>query len=87
MPGMSYTAFKIGDDYIAGMMQLTPQMSGIRPQWVTYFTVKDTDATVKQSTELGGKVTLPAQSVPGVGRFAGLATPQGLVFHIIGYEG
>ena len=35
------------------------------------------DATVAKTTALGGKVTMPATDIPGIGRFAILQDPQG----------
>ena len=44
--------------------------------------VADVDATVAQAQSLGGTVIVPAQDIPGVGRFAGLLDPQGAHFNI-----
>lgn len=85
MGGFQYTTFKNGDDYVAGMMELTPEMTGIPPHWAVYFTVADADATAQRATELGGTVIVPAQDVPNVGRFCGLRSPQGVVFFVMRY--
>ncbi len=37
MPGMTYTTFKLGADYVAGMMAITPEMGAMPPHWGTYF--------------------------------------------------
>jgi predicted enzyme related to lactoylglutathione lyase len=85
MPGFTYTTFKNGDDYIAGLMQIMPQMGEMPPHWGTYFTVSGIDATVSEAGELGAKIFTPIETVPNVGRFAALASPQGVVFHVIQY--
>ena len=51
--------------------------------WLTYFAVSDTDATVAKADSLGGKITVPATDIPGVGRFAILQDPQGAHFAVI----
>jgi predicted enzyme related to lactoylglutathione lyase len=47
-----------------------------------YFTVANTDDTVKRAQELGGKVMAPAQDIPQ-GRFAVLVDPWGAAFGVI----
>ena len=83
-PGaMEYTAFKNGNEGIAGMYQITPEMGPIPPHWMTYFAVADCDATVQKATENGGSVMKPAEDIPGVGRFAILRDPASAVFAIL----
>jgi len=85
MPDLQYTSFKLSDAYVAGMLQITPQMGSMRPHWGTYFTVKDVDATAREAVELGGKICLPLTDVPSVGRFCGIMSPQGVAFYVITY--
>lgn len=86
MPGMTYTMFRLNDADVAGMLEISPEMGPIPPHWVTYFTVNNADETVSQVVELGGSVVVPAQDIPGTGRFAGLTSPQGVMFSIIQYS-
>ena len=85
MPNMTYTTFKLGDTQIAGMMEITPQMAGMSPDWSTYFTVNDIDASARKAQELGGSLFVPPTDIPGVGRFSGVTSPQGVKFFIITY--
>jgi predicted enzyme related to lactoylglutathione lyase len=85
MPGFKYTTFKHGTEYVAGMMQITPEMGKLRPHWATYFTVKDTDETAREAVKLGAKLCVPVQDIPGVGRFCGITSPQGVTFYVIKY--
>ena len=85
MPGMTYTTFKLGEGFIAGMMQITPEMGPMPPHWATYFTVANAEQAVRESTRLGGATCVPVQEVPGVGRFAGITSPQGVVFYVMEY--
>jgi predicted enzyme related to lactoylglutathione lyase len=84
-PFIRYTTFKQGSSFIAGMMQATPEMAGMRPSWVTYFTVDDADKTARLATALGASVCIPPTDIPGVGRFCGITSPQGVGFCVIKY--
>ena len=86
MPGMEYTTFKLGSEFVAGMMAITPEMGKIPPHWGTYFTVKDVDATAREAVELGATLFVPPQDVPNIGRFSGIKSPQGVMFFAIQYK-
>ena len=58
----------------------------MQPHWGTYFTVKDVDETAREAVELGGKICVPPQDIPGVGRFCGITSPQGVTFYVIKYS-
>ena len=51
--------------------------------WMTIFGVEDVDASVAQATDLGGHVMMPARDIEGVGRFAVLTDPQGVMFGVV----
>jgi uncharacterized protein len=82
MPGMAYTLCWAGTAMVSGMMGITPEMRamGITPGWSAYVGVSDVDATAQRVTALGGAVHQPPEDIPGVGRFAMVADPQGAVF-------
>jgi uncharacterized protein len=84
-PGFAYTTFKLGGAYVSGLMPITPQMGNLQPHWGVYFTVTDADATARQALDLGGKLCVPVCAIPGVGRFAGVLSPQGVPFYVIEY--
>ncbi|MEO8752555.1 MAG: VOC family protein [Casimicrobiaceae bacterium] len=85
MPGMTYTTFRLGADYVAGMMAITPEMGAMRAHWGTYFTVNDADVAATEAVALGATLCVPPQDVPGVGRFCGITSPQGVTFYAIKY--
>ena len=87
MPGMEYTTFKLDgvELPIAGMMALSPDMGPMPPHWATYFTVDNTDDTVAKAKELGGNVVVGPMDIPEIGRFAGIVSPQGVMFFVIKY--
>jgi predicted enzyme related to lactoylglutathione lyase len=50
--------------------------------WLPYFMVTDVDATTARATTLGGKAHFGPQDIPGTGRFAVIADPQGAAFAV-----
>jgi uncharacterized protein len=79
MRGMSYTLFKAGETSVGGMMAL-PQdacAGGARPGWIGYVAVDDVDASAAQAKKDGGNIYHGPDDIPGVGRFAIIADPQG----------
>jgi uncharacterized protein len=87
MPGGSYTTFKLRAADVAGMMQITPPMGALRPHWATYFTVRDADETAREAVKLGARLCMTMKNVPGVGRFCGITSPQGVTFRVVQYTG
>ncbi|HUQ48190.1 MAG TPA: VOC family protein [Gemmatimonadaceae bacterium] len=85
MPGMEYTVFSFDGVQIAGMMGASEHTSGMPQIWATYFTVEDIDKTAALATELGGSLFVPPMDIPNVGRFAGIASPQGVKFFAMTY--
>lgn len=84
MPDMQYSMFGIGDNQIAGLMEMPTALAdaGVPPHWLGYVAVDDVDATAKKITELGGEIKAPPHDIPEVGRFAVAADPQGAVFAV-----
>ncbi len=83
--GMDYRLFLIGGSKIGGMMALPSGAldAGLRPVWLGYIGVDDVDVTIGANTAAGGTVHMPATDIPGVGRLALLADPQGAVFYVM----
>jgi predicted enzyme related to lactoylglutathione lyase len=85
MRGFEYTIFKNGTGPVAGMVQITPEMVNLRPHWATYYSVTDADEAAREAVNLGAQLHVPVQDIPGVGRFCGITSPQGVKFHVIKY--
>ena len=81
MPGpMDYTILKVGEIGASGVMQISPEMGPIPPNWSVYFMVDDVDASADESRSLGGSVAAGPQDIPEIGRFAVIQDPQGAAF-------
>jgi hypothetical protein len=84
MPGADYHLFKVNGQDVAGAMEMPKEVPPMVPSnWMPYFAVANADASVNKAKSLGGKAMMPAQDVPGVGRFATLQDPQGAAFSIL----
>ncbi len=83
---MPYSMAKVGEQDVAGIMPMAPEAQGQPPAWGAYVTVDDVDACASKTEQLGGKVVLPAQDIPDVGRFAVISDPQGAILMIITYS-
>jgi predicted enzyme related to lactoylglutathione lyase len=83
MGTMTYTTFLRGGERAGGMYAITDEMEGMPPVWMVYFAVEDCDASTARASELGAQVHVTPADIPGVGRFAMMADPQGAMFSII----
>lgn len=82
---MDYAMFSAQGEGVGGFMALTSEMSanGAKPCWMAYIKVDDVDAAAKALTQAGGTVHRAPWDIPGVGRIAFVADPQGVMFYIM----
>lgn len=75
----AYTVLNLpgADRGVAGIMAMP---EGARPMWNGYIYVDDVDAHARRVAEAGGAVHRGPWDVPGVGRMAVAADPQGAMF-------
>ena len=85
MPGgMKYTSFMNSDRPAGGMYDMTAMLPEHVPaNWLPYFSVEDTDATIAKCEELGGSKLNEPMDIPDVGRFVALADLLGGAFVVI----
>jgi len=81
--GTRYTTFTRDEAPCGGMLPIDPAWGPVPPHWLVYFAVSDCDGQVALVQSLGGAVRVPPSDVPGVGRFAVVADPQGATFAIV----
>jgi predicted enzyme related to lactoylglutathione lyase len=77
----AYTEWLLGGTPIGGMMRKAKE-DPAPPHWLAYFNVADCDATAAKAASLGARTYVPPTDIPGTGRFAVFADPQGAVFAI-----
>jgi len=77
--GMEYTEWVNKENHIGGLMQLQWEAP---PAWMVYFMVESCDASAAKAEKLGGKLVVPPQDIPNVGRFSVVADPQGAFFSV-----
>jgi predicted enzyme related to lactoylglutathione lyase len=78
--GQTYYMFKKGEQVVAGMMQITDEMTDVKSHWMSYVNVEDIDASVNQADELGGKVLFGPVQVAEMGKLAAIMDSTGAVF-------
>ena len=79
--GMTYTEWLLGQTPIGGMMSM-PSEVPVPPHWLPYFAVADCDTAAAKAASLGATTHVPPSDIPGMGRFAVFADPQGAAFAI-----
>ena len=80
-PG-TYTTWLKADGPAGGMMALPPGTPA-PPHWLPYFAVTSVDSTAQKAASLGARTYVPPTDIPGIGRFAVLADPQGATFAVV----
>ena len=82
LPGMRYTILCVGDARVGGITTLPAEAcsAGVQPGWIGYVGVDDVDSYAKRVVAGGGAVHKEPADIPGVGRFAIVADPQGAKF-------
>ncbi|MFC7536089.1 VOC family protein [Sphingomonas sp. GCM10030256] len=68
-----------------GILPLSAEMQehGARPGWLGYVSVDDVDAAVDRMKADGGTALMPPFDIPGVGRVALVADPDGAPFYLM----
>lgn len=82
---MDYRMIDTGDGMVGGVARYTPGMmpAQMQPGWKVYVGVDDVDSSAATITQAGGAVLMPAFDLPGIGRMAFVADPQGIMFYIM----
>lgn len=71
--------------HAGGVLPITPDMQehGAKSGWLGYINVEDVDATAASIRSAGGKVWMEPFDIPGIGRIAMVADPQGAPFYVM----
>lgn len=77
-----YRIAKTDGTSVAGVMQC-PTGPEMPTRWFVYFGVDDVDRTADEARLAGATIHVPPTDIPGVGRFALFADPQGQIAYIM----
>jgi hypothetical protein len=80
-PNGIYFIFGWDGEQRGGMYNQPPGMPG-PPNWLSYASVANTDASVARAKAAGGRIINGPMDVPGEGRVAIMMDPQGAVFAV-----
>jgi predicted enzyme related to lactoylglutathione lyase len=82
---LDYRQFSMAGVHVGGVLPLTQEMQqgGTQPCWRGYIGVEDVDRMAAAITSAHGSVYMEPQDIPGVGRFAYVADPQGAMFYVM----
>lgn len=86
MEGFDYHLAKSNGDMVAGLMVMPPDVSEMPPFWMIYFAVDDADKAAADISAAGGSIHRRPENIPGTGRFAIAADPQGAAFGVMQLE-
>ena len=82
-PGMDYRQFTATDGEMVGGCIKSPNGAPMPSMWLGYIGVDDVDASVANIRAAGGQIHMEPEDIPGVGRFAFVADPQGVPFYVM----
>ena len=82
-----YLHIRNGADFIGGMPPTAQRDPKVPSHWLIYFLVGDVDSATQQAGELGARYLVRPRDIPGAGRMAIMADPQGAVFALFKPEG
>lgn len=82
--GGTYTMFRINGFDVAGMGEITPDMTaqGIPPAWASYVNHSDADAVAAKVAQAGGTMIFPPMDVMDQGRMFFATDPTGAMFGV-----
>ena len=83
-PGMDYRIWSAAGRGVGGLMA---GAEGMPRGWYGYVRVDDVDACVGRAVAAGGVACMPATDIPGVGRIAMVADPQGAQLYVMAPQG
>ncbi|RIY01329.1 VOC family protein [Aureimonas flava] len=80
--GRDYRVAETNGTGVAGVMA-RPEGMAMPPRWLVYFGVDDVDRAAADAAEAGASIHVPPTDIPGIGRFAFVADPQGQMLYLM----
>jgi predicted enzyme related to lactoylglutathione lyase len=81
--GSYYTVFKIGQESVAGAIEIERNWGTLPPRWQVLFAVDDCDTRLARARALGGVNDFEPIDVPRAGRLVGIRDPANAHFVIV----
>ena len=78
-----YRVLTAPDGLGVGALMTLPDGAPMKPGWFGYIGVHDVDGTAEKIKQAGGRIHMEPTDIPGVGRFAFVADPQGMSFYVM----
>lgn len=78
--GMNYTLARVGQRQVGGLTDFSPEGTISRSAWTGFILAADVDAMIERIVGAGGKSHGTPADMPGIGRMAMVADPQGAAF-------
>ena len=75
-----YLHIKNGEQYIGGLPEARNLPPSVMPHWLPYIQCTDCSAQTAKAEQLGGRIIVPATTVPDQLSYSVIADPQGAVF-------
>ncbi|MEO7588127.1 MAG: VOC family protein [Arachnia sp.] len=72
-----YNTVRLGDEMVAGAMEIHPDIADAAPSFVVYLGARDVRATAARAETAGARITVPPMDIPGRGAMAYLQDPTG----------
>lgn len=71
--------------HAGGVLTLTKDMcdAGMKPGWIGYIHAADIEASTAHLAQMGGQIFMPVSDMPGIGKMAMVADPQGAAFYLM----
>jgi predicted enzyme related to lactoylglutathione lyase len=84
-PGKDYRIWSIAGEAVGGLLSIDAEghAKDMPPVWFSYLHAADVDGSAAAIQAAGGGVHLPPWDIPGVGRMALVADPQGAAFYVM----
>ena len=83
MEGYQYSLAKSDGDMVAGLMRNSDQVGNPAANWLIYFAVDDCDRSAGEVKSASGTIQKGPDDIPGTGRYAVVADPQGAFFGLL----
>jgi|SRR5579871_2233768 len=80
--GKSYISYTLGGLFVAGMMEIGPEMGPMPSCWALYFTTNNLELSRRLAKDLGASELSPVIDLPNIGKLVVIKDPQDATFSL-----